>query len=478
VGGLGGTSARKRHGKPNLNHDVSQLSNLHTYRACPAVASTRTSGRGPVIHPRTGRVLRAGASLPSYFASTNAGARALARSNGEIPAAHAAVTTTRAPEVFDIVDEYGNPGTRVRHSELVQDFFVAAVDTAFEVAALAINPGLASVYPWLSQLAEAYTGYTFGELVWEYVPTIGTVNNGSVFMAPAPNVQDPLPATEEQLSAYVGAAQTAVYNDFCVHFDPASMTYGDEHDTKYVRTGLEAGDPKMFDSGQLFIASSNGPETTPSKGGALWCHYDVELFEEKEAVDEHEQISSLVTMGSLAGPQSVIGGAPVLINLEPQNPAAPSASRSTLNTLGLQSMTTMGHSAPIQGVWYIPRGRYKVELQHNCLWQAALGAASAEYYGDWYNADVGVYPDPVVADFERSTELPAAKSFRLYGSGFTSYYTDAPVDAINRTDNNFLVVYIEADQPTWFAFHASLTVAAGTVVRILEPTCRVIFTPA
>jgi hypothetical protein len=307
-------------------------------------------------------------------------------------------------------------------------------------------------------------------------------------MAPAPNVQDPAPSTEEELSAYVGAAQTACYTDFSVRFDPASMTYGDSQDTKFVRTGLEAGDPKTYDSGQLFTASSLGPQTTPVIGGGLWAHYDVELFDAKETNTQQELIETLITVGSVAQATTLPPtGAPdrTIIPYEAWFAASPDAALLTsLNTLFLQTMLSLGHPAAIEGVWYIPRGRYAVTVTYDSTttFVGGGGAVSLLDTLQTVNADVGLYPNPLDTDFLPSSELPAAKTFRVYGStpNLVGRTIVTPAVLVNETNgySGTHRFFIEADAPNWFAIRSSFTLTSGAVTRAAAASSRIFFEPA
>ena len=170
-----------------------------------------------------------------------------------------------------------NQSVIVRHRE-----FVATISgsTGFNVqASFAINPGLASTFPWLASIAQRFQEYEFKGLVWHYVPTSGTFNGssaalGSVMLQTTYRTTDIPPASKvEMLNEY--------WSNECVPYE--TMAHPIECDPKenpfnvhYTRaTPILSGEPLMYDVGRTFVATQGQGSTDVI--GDLWCTYEVEL---------------------------------------------------------------------------------------------------------------------------------------------------------------------------------------------------------
>jgi len=164
-------------------------------------------------------------------------------------------------------------GMRIRHRELVVSSIAGA--TTFTVQnRLALNPGLASVFPWLAPQAQQWEEYTCHALRAEYIPIAPTSTAGDVIISPDYNASDPTPTTETQISDNVDTVEDSCWRDIEVNLTPSSMhPIGPR---KYVRPCAVAGDIKTYDVGVLFVAVNN--ETGTSAVGKLWVEYDFEFF--------------------------------------------------------------------------------------------------------------------------------------------------------------------------------------------------------
>lgn len=172
------------------------------------------------------------------------------------------------------------------HSEFIGNVSVSGTGgsvSTFTSKSLAINPGLANTFPWLSQIAQNFTLYDFEGLVFEYRTTSGDGNAsnalGKVVMA---TNYDP-DATPFQSSV------EAENYDYAMSCKPSvNMTHGIETDARqsvlanmYVRTGISAKDKSFTDLG-LFQIITEGI-SLPGSGavtmivGELWAHYRVRL---------------------------------------------------------------------------------------------------------------------------------------------------------------------------------------------------------
>jgi len=164
---------------------------------------------------------------------------------------------------------------RIVHSELV-----ASIDgtSAFTVASsIALNPGLAASFPWLSIEARGWERYKFNKLAFRYRTRTGTSIPGSMMFAPDYDSADPPPTTEQQASSYAGTQEDAPWKDIYVPLNPKSLLGG--LSSKYVRAAAlsgEASDIKTYDSGNLHVCTVDGTDAV--HWGKLFVEYDVTFY--------------------------------------------------------------------------------------------------------------------------------------------------------------------------------------------------------
>ncbi len=171
-------------------------------------------------------------------------------------------------------------GFRVKHSELVQ---VINDTVGFQVFKLDLNPGLVSVFPWLSAVAQRYETYKFHNLSFEFVSRCSATKIGSIILSPDYDPDDYGTPSESQMSFYKNAIEDSQWKDFSMKLSNKDMfTTGSR---KNVRSELIAGTLKNYDCGKLWIGT-NGDGVTSI--GKLWVHYDVELFTPASDLIENE----------------------------------------------------------------------------------------------------------------------------------------------------------------------------------------------
>lgn len=160
----------------------------------------------------------------------------------------------------------------VKHREFIRDIGNGA-DAAFGLVSLSINPGLDTMFIWLSSIANNYEFYEFRKLAFEYVPTCSAVDSGGVMLAVDFDAGDHPPTTKQEFMSYLGSTQGAVWNSVRYVCDaPDLHKFGRQ---KFTRPGnLNANkDVKTYDIGNFYIATTG---VTSSKG-SLYVDYEVEL---------------------------------------------------------------------------------------------------------------------------------------------------------------------------------------------------------
>ena len=180
----------------------------------------------------------------------------------------------------------------ITHREFVQNVTVqppvggTGGSTPFTISTVQLNPGLVASFPFLSQIAQAFTLYEFLGLVFEYKPTSGEYGSsssnqlGKVIMAT--NYDPDAPAFTNSVSMenydYANSSKPSV-----------GLLHGVEskHSTRatnvlYTRSGTSAKDKIFTDVGTFYIATegiqfANSQNATAAIVGELWVSYKVKF---------------------------------------------------------------------------------------------------------------------------------------------------------------------------------------------------------
>jgi len=182
-----------------------------------------------------------------------------------VAAAYATGQAGKAPVITR-----GQDFTRVRHRELVTNL---SGTTAFTVASsLAINPGLAATFPWLSIMANAFEEYRFNSLKVEYFTRTGTNVPGSVILAPDYDASDGAPASEQIASSYMDSCEDAPWKDIVCNLPAGRLNRADQN--RFVRPGALGAnqDVKLYDAAVVHLCTVDG---TAVNWGKVWLSYDV-----------------------------------------------------------------------------------------------------------------------------------------------------------------------------------------------------------
>jgi hypothetical protein len=183
--------------------------------------------------------------------------------------------------------------TRISHAEYLGDIICSATGTpsSFSLTSYDVNPGLASSFPWLSQVASNYETYRFNGLAYEYRSTSGdsiastTTSLGTVIMAGAYNAASPNFITKVQMENYEGAISCKPSRNMLFGLECSRKLNVDDH--LYIRTtNVPAGqDQKLFDLANFQLATQ-GMQANSVNLGELWVTYDVELYQPKLFANE------------------------------------------------------------------------------------------------------------------------------------------------------------------------------------------------
>lgn len=191
-----------------------------------------------------------------------------------------AMSISSAPSAISTRVSSGRPSISqsAKSSRVVQrELILASVagSTAFTVQNfLHLNPGLSTVFPWLSTIAVNWEQYRCHKLRACWVPIAPTSTQGDILLSPNYDSSDPQPVTETQAANTYGAVSNSCWQPFCIDFDQSAMMGLGPR--RYVRNCAVAGDLKTFDVGTLAVCSVN--ETGTSAVGKLYFEYDFEFF--------------------------------------------------------------------------------------------------------------------------------------------------------------------------------------------------------
>lgn len=173
--------------------------------------------------------------------------------------------------------------TLVEHREYIQDIVTSATPGAFNIDSFEINPGLASTFPWLAEVAENYEQYRIHGMVFQFksqsADALNSVNTalGTVIMATQYNMLNPSFANKQQMENYEFGCSSRPSCDLLhpIECDPRQTTCDGLFSVRL--GGNISGDRRLYDIGRFSIATV-GMQGASVNIGELWCTYQVELL--------------------------------------------------------------------------------------------------------------------------------------------------------------------------------------------------------
>lgn len=140
--------------------------------------------------------------------------------------------------------------------------------TTFNCINEQVNPGKASIFPWMSRLARSYDKYRFKKLKFIYRPVCATTQTGVVMMSFDFDTLDSIPVTKAQQSQTLPNVESNA-------FAPCELKVDCDKVWRFTRQGgIAAGDLKTYDLGQIVISSAYATATLL---GEVYVEYEVEL---------------------------------------------------------------------------------------------------------------------------------------------------------------------------------------------------------
>lgn len=183
-----------------------------------------------------------------------------------------------------------NGGVRVRHREYIGE--VPGTATPFAIAlGLQMNPGLASVFPWLSRIASNYEAYKIHKLHYCFESEAPSSMAGFVGLGADYDASDPAPASKPEFMNLKNAVRANTWQSFVFTVDVASAHGMGKR--LYVRTGPLAAnlDVKTYDAGSLYTCV--GGQAVTTSVGELYADYDIELFDPQALAPVSSSVSTM-----------------------------------------------------------------------------------------------------------------------------------------------------------------------------------------
>jgi len=165
----------------------------------------------------------------------------------------------------------------VRHREFVRSI---SPSIAFTTYGFSLNPGVATTFPWLSNVARQFEQYDFKGIVFHYVPTSGITitgtnsSMGSVMIYTTYRATDRAPNNKLELLNEYWSNETRPDTTMAhpIECDPKENPF----QIHYVRSNNPVGEQLLYDIGTTYIATE-GQQGTAGIVGDLWVTYEVEL---------------------------------------------------------------------------------------------------------------------------------------------------------------------------------------------------------
>lgn len=182
-------------------------------------------------------------------------------------------------------------GVIITHTEMINTVVSGAPTsnvTAFSALGYRINPGVASIFPWLSSVAINYEKYRFKSLTFSAIPLVATNYSGRIGVGIDYDSTDALPANRQEFYALTAQCES-------MPWDPIMLPVQVDNNFRFTGTHTVL-DSKLIDLGQVIVMSDS-----VSNGGTisaainlfdLVVQYEVELIEPQQALFNTQTVST------------------------------------------------------------------------------------------------------------------------------------------------------------------------------------------
>lgn len=163
-----------------------------------------------------------------------------------------------------------NDSCVIEHTELIANILG---QVPWTTTTAPMQPGLSSVFAWLSTQTAGWEKYRWRRLVLTYVTRSGSSTIGSVYLCPDYDAADAAPTDEKSASSYFGTSTDAPWKEIvCVTDMRRSKEF-------FIRRGPLAAnlDIKMYDFCSMFFGTTDASAAN-QPWGKIYASYVVELI--------------------------------------------------------------------------------------------------------------------------------------------------------------------------------------------------------
>lgn len=196
----------------------------------------------------------------------------------------------------------GNQMVNIKHKEFIGNISGLGNVNFNQAYELALNPGIAATFPWLSIMAQNWQAYRFKKMRFFYFTRTGSTTVGSVILCPDYDAADLAPISEQVIDSYEDAKEDAPWKNIeCSLNSTAMHLMGPK---KFIRFGALANnqDIKTYDVGNMFVYTVDS--AAAASWGKLWVEYEVDLYTPQlpPGGSSFTQIAGIVGQTALTGP--------------------------------------------------------------------------------------------------------------------------------------------------------------------------------
>jgi len=183
------------------------------------------------------------------------------------PVAKAASLRQKGPNIN------GGKYFRVRHRELITS--IGTIGGAWNTFRYQCQPGVGTVFPWLSQVAQSFKEYRFRRLTFHFEPNCATTREGALVLVPLYDPSNSTPTSVEQALDCKNAVSFPVWQRGSSSFSGQKFMKNLFVRTMDLPTGSEES-LKFYDSGAMVLALDGVAAGTNI--GKFTVDYEVDFF--------------------------------------------------------------------------------------------------------------------------------------------------------------------------------------------------------
>jgi len=164
-------------------------------------------------------------------------------------------------------------------------FSVLAMDGSetYSVVTFRVQPGLSSIFPLLSNTAKSFTRYKMKFCV-DFVPSVGTDSEGTLFMAYNRNVNEPPPSSVQQFMTFAGATSANIWSQSSFPSNRGMIGHSEKMLFTRYTSLTENDDPLQYDMGNFHVGLSGINSNDFASGsvlGQLYITYEVHFYDQR-----------------------------------------------------------------------------------------------------------------------------------------------------------------------------------------------------